>query len=95
MVATPARGAGFHGNLALEPADFQAASTSSRWTLEDGPVAFEARVKPSMVAVTGRSQFRLQVPGDDGDGAEDSLVFYAGDVGDPSLRPKLTVTYQP
>jgi pectate lyase len=94
-VAPPVRGASFGGEPLLEPSDFQATSTSSRGTLVERPAFFEARVKPSSVAVVGRSQYRLQVPADDGDGAEDSFFFYSGDAATAALRPTLTVTYQP
>jgi hypothetical protein len=94
-VAPPVRGASFGGEPLLEPSDFQATSTSSRGTLVQRPEFFEARVKPSSVAVVGRSQYRFQVPGDDGDGVEDSFFFYSGDAATAALRPTLTVTYQP
>jgi len=97
LVAPPPRTGGLGGEVGLYPSDFEASSKapSPSWVLARQGEAFEAAVRPSYVDAAGRTQLRLQVADDDGDGIEDTQVFHSSEAAEPALRPVLRVVYQP
>lgn len=91
----------FNNNLALEPADFQAAATGQAVSVlssptVDGSYAYATLNSQGVAAIDkiGTTQLRIFFDqGDNDDMAGDALYFIAGEGATASLRPRLEVKY--
>jgi hypothetical protein len=92
---------GAFNNLALEPADFQAAATGQIVSILSNPTvngsyAYATLSPQGLAAInrTGTTQLRLSFATDDNDDLSgDALFFLAGEDASTNLRPRLEVKY--
>ncbi len=92
-------GAGFSGQTALQPSDFQAPANqrSAGVLTKIGMGTFEATIAADALAFVnkiGRTQFRIYFRTDDNDDhGADWIGWYSAETSEPLNRPQLEVTY--